>query len=110
MASEHLGELEQMILLAVLRLGPDAYGWAVAEELERVVGRKVSSGALYTTLDRLERKGLLDGRVEDPRPERGGRPRRYLEVTPDGLAALEAGREAMLALWAGIEGHLGGAR
>jgi len=110
MASEHLGELEQMILLAALRLGDEAYGWAVSEELERVVGRKVSSGALYTTLDRLERKGLLEGRVDDPRPERGGRPRRYLEVTPSGVTALEAGREAMLALWEGIEGRIGGSR
>jgi DNA-binding PadR family transcriptional regulator len=110
MASEYLGELEQMILLAVLRLGPEAYGWAVAEELDRVVGRKMSSGALYTTLERLERKGLLAGRVEDPRPERGGRPRRYLKVTPEGLLGLEAGREAMLALWDGIEGRLGGVR
>lgn len=110
MSGEYLGELEQMVLLAVLRLGPEAYGWAVAEELDRVVGRRVSSGALYTTIDRLDRKGLLASRVEDPRPERGGRPRRYLKVTPEGLRALEAGREAMLALWAGVEGRLGDAR
>lgn len=110
MSSEYLGELEQMILLAVLRLGPDAYGWAVAEELDRVVGRKVSSGALYTTLDRLDRKGLLESTVEDPRPERGGRPRRYFRLTPMGLEGVRAGREAMLALWDGLDGRLGGAR
>lgn len=110
MSSEYLGELEQMILLAILRLGPEAYGWAVAEELERVVGRRVSSGALYTTIDRLDRKGLVESCVKDPRPERGGRPRRYLKVSAAGLQGLEAGREAMLALWDGLGGRLGGTR
>lgn len=107
MGSQYLGELEQMILLAVLRLGADAYGASVAEELERVVGRRMSSGALYTTIDRLTKKGLLDSSTSDPRPERGGRPRRYLTVTPAGLVGLEAGRDAMLALWNGVEDLLG---
>ena len=110
MGGEFLGELEQMILLAVVRLGPDAYGWAVGEELARVVGRRVSSGALYTTLDRLEGKGLLSARAGDPRPERGGRPRRYLTVTPKGLEALRAGREALSRLWSGIDPEPRGAR
>ena len=108
MGSQYLGELEQMILLAVLRLGADAYGWSVAEELGQVVGRQMSSGALYTTIDRLTKKGLLESNVKDASPERGGRPRRYLTVTPAGMAGLESGREAMLALWDGVEGLIGG--
>jgi DNA-binding PadR family transcriptional regulator len=110
MSGEFPGEFEVMVLLAVLRLGDDAYGWTVAQELERVAERSVSSGALYTTINRMERKGLLRTRDGDGTEERGGRPRRYLAVTPDGAEALQRSRDATERLWAGVHPRLGEVR
>jgi DNA-binding PadR family transcriptional regulator len=106
MTSEFLGEFEQMVLLAILRLDEGAYGLAVRDELEAVVGRTPSSGALYTTLDRLERKGLIESRGGEASVERGGRPRRYLKVTASGMSALRHSREALLRLWDSLEASL----
>jgi DNA-binding PadR family transcriptional regulator len=103
LAAEYLGEFEQMVLLSILRLQGGAYGLAVRDEMESVAGRSPSSGALYTTLDRLERKGLIESRPGDATSERGGRPRRYLVLTPAGLGALRASRETLLKLWEGCE-------
>jgi DNA-binding PadR family transcriptional regulator len=108
MAKKYLGELEQMILLAVLRLGEEAFAVGIMGELDREVGRKVSRGSLYKTLDRLRQKGLVRWRIEDGTPERGGKPRRLFTVTPAGVAALEDSREALLNLWDGVLGTLGG--
>lgn len=92
-----LGEFELLVLAAVLRLGGDAYGSAIARELERV-GRSVSIGAVYTTLARLEDKKLLRSRAGEPTPVRGGRARRYYRVEARGEAELSAsmGRFASL--------------
>lgn len=109
MGGDFPGEFEQMVLLAILRLRADAYGWTVARELEEVAGRSVSSGALYTTLTRLEQKGHVRAREDAGGEERGGRPRRYLAVTPEGAAALTRAREAMGRLWEGVEPQPGGA-
>ena len=106
MADIYLGEFEQIVLLAIVRLGDDAYAIPVREEIETRTGRSVARGALYTALDRLEAKGCLRSSMSDPLPERGGRSRRYYAVTPQGLAALRTAREALLALWKGIESHL----
>ena len=106
MSDLFLGEFEQMVMLSILRLGDDAYGVAIRDELEGVAGRSPSSGALYTTLDRLQKKGLLDAHAEDGSSERGGRPRRFMRVTPEGLEALSASRSRLLALWDGVEGAL----
>lgn len=106
MSQDYLGEFEQMVLLAVLRLGDGAYGLAIRDEMERVAGRTPSSGALYTTLDRLEGKGLLESSAGESTSERGGRPRRYVRVTPEGLTMLSRSREMLLALWDGVEGAL----
>lgn len=95
-----LGEFEQTVLLAVLRLKEDAYGLRVGDEIEQVTGRRPSSGALYTTLDRLERKAYLTSTLED-HAGRAGRPRRYFALTPEALAALRRSRQALLKLWAG---------
>lgn len=103
MSQDFLGEFEQMVLLAILRLGDEAYGLAVRAELEEVAGRRPSSGSLYTTLDRLEQKGLLSSRPGAPGGNRGGRRRRYLEVTPEGQAQLQEARHRLLALWDGLE-------
>lgn len=99
----YLGEFEQMLLLAALRLGDEAYGAAMSEELETQVGRRVSRGAIYVTLDRLEAKGLLSSRMSAPRAERGGRPRRLIAVTPEGIRALRESRAALETLWNGVE-------
>ena len=102
----YLGEFEQIVLLAILRLGDDAYAIPVREEIEKRTGRSVARGALYTALERLETKKCLRSRMSDPLPERGGRSRRYYSVTPAGLAALRASRAALLALWKGVESQL----
>jgi len=108
MAKPYLGDLEQMILLAVLRLGDRAFALAVMRELDREVGRKVSRGSLYKTLERLREKGMVAWRTEDGTPERGGRLRRVFSVTPDGVSALSESREALLTLWDGVVEVLGG--
>ena len=108
MAKDYLGELEQMILLAVLRLGEDASAVAVMRELDGQVGRKVSRGSLYKTLDRLREKGLVLWCTESGSPERGGKPKRLFTVTPAGVVALRESRETLLTLWDGMVGALGG--
>jgi len=106
MSQDFLGEFEQMILLSIMRLGDAAYGLAVRDELATVAGRMPSSGSLYTTLDRMERKGLLESSAGEITQERGGRPRRYVRVTPEGRAMLANSRSRLLALWDGLEGAL----
>jgi DNA-binding PadR family transcriptional regulator len=98
-----LGEFEQMILLAVLQCGDDAYGVTVLEELANRSKRRVASGAIYMTLDRLEKKGLLVSRLSDPTAERGGRAKRCYKVTKPAVAALKHSRRALISLWDGLE-------
>ena len=100
-----LGEFEQMVLLAILQCGDQAYGPAVSAELEARAGRTVSRGALYSSLRRLEKKGRLRWHLEPPTPERGGHPARRFQVTESGLAALRLSRSALANLSAGLE-HL----
>ena len=97
------GEFEQMLLLAALRLGEDAYGVRLGRELEERVGRRVSRGSVYVTLDRLEAKGWIESETVPSGGARGGRPRRVARVTPDGMVALRRSREALLDLWDGLE-------
>jgi DNA-binding PadR family transcriptional regulator len=84
----NLGDLEQLILLAILRLGDDAYGVTIRAELADRAGRAVAPGALYTALDRLESKALISSRMTDPTPQRGGRAKRQVSVTAAGMKAL----------------------
>jgi PadR family transcriptional regulator PadR len=102
----YLGEMEQIILLAVLRLGDGAYATPILEEIDAQAGRRVARGALYTALDRLETKGCLRSRLGEPLPERGGRARRYFSLTPAALRALKTSRSALLRLWQGVESQL----
>jgi DNA-binding PadR family transcriptional regulator len=106
MSQDFLGEFEQMVLLSVIRLGSDAYGLAIRDELEAVASRSPSSGSLYTTLDRMERKGFVVSRAGSSSTARGGRPRRYVTVTAEGREMLARSRDTLLALWDGIEGAL----
>jgi PadR family transcriptional regulator PadR len=101
----YLGEFEQLLLLAVLRLDADAHGLDIARELEARAGRSVSRGALYTSLDRLEDKGLLRWRVVAGSSARNGLPRRLYSVTPVGVTALRASRDTLRRMWQGLD-HL----
>jgi PadR family transcriptional regulator PadR len=102
-----LGEFEQIVLLAILRLGDAAYAVSVREEILRCTGRNVSRGSVYITLDRLETKGFLRSRLADPTPERGGRAKRYYLLRPRAIEALKDSRRALVALWRGLETALG---
>src|SRR5258708_4710659 len=82
-----LGELEYLLITAAARLGDEAYGAAIREEIEATAGRRGSIGALYTTLDRLETKGLVTTWMGDATPQRGGRAKRMVSVTPNGVRA-----------------------
>ena len=106
----YLGEFEQLVLLAVLRLGDHAYAVPMREAIEEAAARSVSRGALYTTLERLEAKGFLASRMGERTVERGGRARRYHSVTPAGLRALRAAREAIARLSTGLESVLNRSR
>jgi DNA-binding PadR family transcriptional regulator len=86
---DYLAEFEIYVMLAVLRLGDDAYGAAIRREIEERAGRPVSIGAVYATLGRLEEKRLVAFEVSDPQPVQGGRSRKLVSLTPAGLAALE---------------------
>lgn len=101
-----LGTFEQVVLLAVLRVGDDASVPLVREELGRGLGRAVSRGSVYVTLDRLEEKGLIASSAGATEPGRGGHPRRLLAVTEEGLAALRDARESLLGFWSGLEAEL----
>jgi len=97
-----LTDFELMILLAILRSGGDAYGMRIAVEIERTGGRPVTIGAVYAALDRLERNGMVTSAVGDPTPERGGRAKRFFDVTPRGLRAVKQTRTALVALWTDV--------
>ncbi len=102
MPRQNLGELEQLLLLAVMRLGDDAYGAAIRQEILDRTGRSITPGAIYPTLDRLERRGLLRSWAGDPRAERGGRARRHFAATPTGVRHVRESLRLTAALAAGI--------
>lgn len=102
MSKDTLGELEELVLLAILRLGDGAYGLSIVDELEATAGRPVVRASIYVLLRRLEKAGLLESRREKPEEARG-RPRRYVRVTEDGLALLRRARTVKLRMWEGIE-------
>jgi DNA-binding PadR family transcriptional regulator len=103
-----LGELEQLVLLALLRIGPGAYGAEIRRELKERAGRDVSAGTIYPTLDRLERKGLVTSWMSEPIAERGGRARRSYEVEPAGVDAARRAWREVRAMASGLEAVLGG--
>ena len=102
LALQRAGEFELRVLLSVLRCGPDSYAVAVHDQLVRRTGRRTALGAVYVTLDRLERKGLLESRLGDPTPERGGRAKRYYRLTRNGRAAVRSECSMMQRLWEGL--------
>lgn len=108
MAPSRIGELEQMVLLAILQSASDAYAPNIRAVLQEKAGRSVSRGALYRTFDRMAAKGLLEWEIEDsaPIPDRGGAPMRRFQATAEGRRALRMSRDALLSLWDGIEPEL----
>jgi DNA-binding PadR family transcriptional regulator len=104
MKGDHLGEFEELTLLAACALRDEAYGVTVQQYLERASGRKVTMGAVYASLDRLERKGLLRSTVGDVTPERGGKRKRLFTITPTGQRRLRDVRDLRNQLWEAIEG------
>ena len=98
-----LGDFEQIVLLAILRRGDDAYGVSIRAEIAECTGRAVAPGALYTALDRLEDKKLVKSRMGDPTPQRGGRSKRYYVVTPSGREALAQAQDAYRRLLEGLD-------
>jgi PadR family transcriptional regulator, regulatory protein PadR len=95
----YLGEFELMILLAIIRLGNEAYGVPISRELETQRGRSVSVGSVYAALERLEGKGLVKSELGDPTPERGGKAKRYFRITKTGLSQVHETRRVLQSLW-----------
>jgi len=97
-----LGDLEELVLLAVLRLGDEAYGASIREELRAQAGRTVSISTVYVTLMRLEEKGLARSWMGEPSGERGGKAKRHFQVRPEGVEALGASRAIRERMWSGV--------
>jgi len=100
--AQGLGEFEQLVLLALVRLGTEAYGVSIRDEIEQRARRDVALGAVYTTLLRLENKGLAASRLGDPTPERGGRRKKFYRPTAAGQRALRASLEALRGMTRGL--------
>lgn len=103
-----LGEFELMVLLAILRLGDEAFAVEVLRELDERAGRRVSRGALYKTLERMKEKGLVEWNIEETAPGRGGHPRRKFRVTAEGLAGVRVSQHAFRRLSQGLDDVLEG--
>ncbi len=101
-----MSDLEQLVLLALLRIGPDAYGITIAEEIAGRAGREVSFGPLYKVLNRLELQGMVKSRLGDPTPERGGRRKRHYELQAAGRRALAKSLGAIDRLRRGLGAEL----
>ena len=97
-----IGEFEYLILTATARLGEEAYGASVREAIQQATGRGCSIGALYTTLDRLQKKGLIKTWMGDPTPERGGRSKRLVRITAKGVQAASEFYEAVQRVSRGV--------
>ncbi len=100
---DYPGEFEVVVLLAVARLGDDAYGMKIRREIEATTGRNVSVPSVYVTLGRLEKKGWVTSELGEPTEERGGRAKRFYALLPEGAEALETSRQMLEALWQGVE-------
>ncbi|WP_258097390.1 PadR family transcriptional regulator [Marinoscillum pacificum] len=99
MSKDHLGELEELILLVILKLEEQAYGLAIQKEIQSETSRNVTIGAVHGTVNRLESKGLLESAFGGATEERGGRRKRFLKITSAGMDALRQSKELRLGLW-----------
>lgn len=110
MPREVLGEFEQMVLVAILQISGDVYGVPIVDEIHRRTGRRVADAAVYVALRRLEQRGYVTSWMSEPTAERGGKARRCVKVSPAGLRALRASRQAMDQMWKGLDPNLRGVR
>src|ERR1700741_4464090 len=99
---EFLGGFELLVLLALIRLGDEAYGVPISEAIEESSGKEVAIGSVYITLERLESKGLVTSRLGEPTAERGGRAKTYFKVTAKGLREVRNAQRTLVNLWAGV--------
>jgi len=106
MARTDLGDIEHLVLLAILRLGKEAYGIPILDEVSARSGREVSRATVYVALKRLEGKGLVTSKLGESTPERGGRAKRFFKLKPSGLKALRDSRDMFLGLWRDYESVL----
>lgn len=104
---DHLGEFELIVMLALVRLGENAYGKRIWEEIESRTGRSVLIAAVYAALERLERKGYVSSWVGEPTPKRGGRAKRYFQIEHAGKVALKESRKMLASMFAGLDPILG---
>jgi len=104
----YLGEFELVVILAVIRLGAGAYGVPISREIEEQTGRDVAFGTVYSTLERLQRKGFVRSDLGDATPERGGRAKRYFRVTQTGLRTVRETKQNLSKLWRGLRVLEGG--
>jgi DNA-binding PadR family transcriptional regulator len=109
MSREGLGNFELMVLLAVVRVGEDAYGVPIARTIQEKSGREVFLGSVYAALARLEGKGLVASTVGDPTSERGGKAKRYFRITAKGLREAREAQRTLVSLWRGLTELQGGA-
>ena len=107
MSRESLGHFELLVLLALIRHGEEAYGVPIARAIEDSTGKPAILASVYNTLERHEEKGLVRSRFGEPRPERGGRAKRYFAATAAGLREVRAAKKALTVLWRGIPVHEG---
>ena len=99
---EFLGQHELMVMLAVMRLGREAYGVPIAAEIADKTGREMLQGSVYATLERLEAKGLVTSHLGEATPQRGGRAKRYFKLTAEGVRQVREAQRALEALWVGL--------
>jgi DNA-binding PadR family transcriptional regulator len=98
----HFGEWELLVILALMRLGDDAYGVPICRELEKQTSREVAVGSVYATLERLEEKGFVSSALGKPTAERGGRAKRYFRVTTNGVREVRKTQRSLMNLWSGL--------
>jgi DNA-binding PadR family transcriptional regulator len=104
----YLGEFELLVILALMRLGEEAYGVPISREIEASTRREVVLGSVYAALERLEQKGFVSSSLGEPTAERGGRAKRYFRVTTKGLREVRKTRQALISLWRGLPELEGG--
>ena|SRR5258708_1041274 len=108
MSRELLGNFELMVLLALIRLGDDAYGVPISQAIQVSTRREVMLGSVYAALERLEDKGFVSSDLGEPTPERGGRAKRYFHITAKGLRQVRSTKLALTRLWKGVPELQGG--
>lgn len=102
-----LGEFEQLVLLAILRLGEEAYGVPIVEQIKERTGREASRTAVYVALTRLEKRGLVSSRLGDPTPERGGKAKRFFRLEPEAIERVREAKASLESMWEGLDPILG---